>query len=65
MMAEGAGIGIEKGLVDYDESCFCKFSLTLPDPTFARKEEGYLDGVFEFLPVINEVVFLADRGSCC
>ena len=50
----GAAIGIEKGLVD--KGCFAagtEFSLTLPDPTLIIKEDGYLDGVLESLPVAN------------
>jgi hypothetical protein len=51
----GAAIGIEKGLVD--KGCFSDgtaFSFILPDPTpFVMNEEGYLEGVFDSLPVAN------------
>ncbi len=41
------------------------FSFTFPEPIFSANDEGTLEGVFEPLPVKQEVVFLAERGSCC
>ena len=40
------------------------FSFALPDPTFKAKDDGNFEGVFEPLPVKQEVDFLAERGSC-